>query len=172
MLNKYVVPVGALVRTPLIELEDVATSEIDNLDIITNDKVAVPYALSGNGQPVIIKDITVKINDTDGSPTQKDFDIFIFNNLATDVLGISSGAVFALDGTNNTIDNVVSIVNFTTEDFKIIDTNNVQAVNETNIYVYPSQTEDLTFSFALKAREAQTYDASHTIKVQFSLEQL
>jgi len=171
MYNNYVVPVGAFADVIEVSLTSVSTSAFDALDIITNDKVAINNCLSGSGQPVEFTAVSILVTDTDASPTQKDMTLYIFNNLATDTLGISSGDAFDL-GISNTIANVAGIVTITTEDFKAVDTKNVIARIVTAIKVKPSQTESNSLSFAIKANEAQTYDASHSIKVRFETEKL
>ena len=147
----------------------ITTDAIVSGDIITNDKVALSNAMNTEEGSGIIKSVSVMNYEAGLSPSpfSTAMDIVIYDNLATDTLGLDSGDVFVLDQSNNTALNVRQI-EIESTDYDVIDAENTIATKD-NLEIPIRATLGNSISFSLTAREAVTYDSDNRVYLRFEI---
>lgn len=164
-MNNYTVSTGNDYREISIELTGIATSAFSLGDIVTDDKVAITNCMNTQGGSACLKELIITETKTAGSLQKKDLDIIIFNNLATDTLGLNSGDVFVYDGTNNNVSDSV-YVKIEDTDWWDLDANNSIVIKQPNLLLRCKDSSQYSLSFCIVARGTPTYD-SHTLNVIF-----
>jgi hypothetical protein len=170
----YIVPCGKDFQSILTAPSGIAVATHAIGDILTNDKVAIEDAIprysQGNGS-CVIKGIHILEYDSNGSPelNKGDIDVVIFNNLSTVTLGVGSGGVFTLGG-SNTLDNISGVTSFVGADYKNLGVNYAHARKAVEIPVQAIANTQYSFSYALVAREEIIITATISLKVRFDIE--
>jgi hypothetical protein len=160
----YTVSIGDDYTEISVPLSSVTTSGLSIGDIISNDKFNIAECLTSRGGSATLKEVQLIETKTAGSLQSASNVLVLFKNQVTKALGISSGAPFVLDGTNNTALDVAGVLSFST--YVAVDANTTISTLYPNMKIESNDATSYSLSGALKTLGTPTYD-THTLRLVF-----
>ena len=167
----YISPVGFYDIIVDVVLTSVSVAAMATGDLITNNKVEIPYSFKQQGGGAELKSFYLFQQDTSAAADLEKTatDLYIFDN--ADALGVLvSNNPFVLDA-NTKVTNIIYHKAFLNTEWVDMDANNtILKATDLNTTMRTSEEAGYSFYFALVTRGTPTY-SNHTLTARFVFRQ-